>query len=197
MTNDIRWDKLLKIKTTGRDITYFDKYHYPYEPTDYRVLERLAGSGYIKKKNLLVDYGCGKGRVDFFMSYQVRCKSIGVEYNERIYDAAVGNMETAVSKKKVYFHHGSAEEFIIPSVADRFYFFNPFPVDTLKRVMQRIVESFYENIREMLLIFYYPSDDYIGYLTGCDNLLFVDDIDCRDLYYEEDEQEKIVIFKVI
>ena len=34
------WDKLLQIKTAGRDETNADQYHHPYEPTPYRVLER-------------------------------------------------------------------------------------------------------------------------------------------------------------
>lgn len=32
------------------------------------VLERLANSGLISKKDVLLDYGCGKGRVDFFLT---------------------------------------------------------------------------------------------------------------------------------
>lgn len=45
-----QWDKLLKIKTTGRDDSRSDQYRYPYEPTQYLVLERLANSGLISKK---------------------------------------------------------------------------------------------------------------------------------------------------
>lgn len=30
-----RWDKALKIKTTGRDDSQADQYYYPYEPTPY------------------------------------------------------------------------------------------------------------------------------------------------------------------
>mgnify|MGYP002247312932 CR=1 FL=1 len=63
----------------------------PNEPTPYPVLERLANSGYIRKGNTLLDYGCGKGRVDFFLSWQTRCRSIGIEYDERIYEKAVEN----------------------------------------------------------------------------------------------------------
>lgn len=32
---DSQWDKLLKIKTTGRDDSQSDRYRYPYEPTPY------------------------------------------------------------------------------------------------------------------------------------------------------------------
>lgn len=31
--NETQWDKLLKIKTTGRDDSHSDQYRYPYEPT--------------------------------------------------------------------------------------------------------------------------------------------------------------------
>ena len=89
--NEITWDKLLHIKTTGRDDSNSDQYRYPYEPTPYSVLERLANSGMIRKKDVVLDYGCGKGRVDFFLSYQTRAKTIGIEYDERIYKAAVEN----------------------------------------------------------------------------------------------------------
>ena len=61
-----QWDKLLKIKTTGRDDSRSDQYRYPYEPTQYLVLERLANSGLISKKNTVLDYGTGKGRVCFY-----------------------------------------------------------------------------------------------------------------------------------
>lgn len=60
--NEIRWDKLLHIQTMGRDDSNSDQYRYPYEPTPYSVLERLANTGYIRKNNTLLDYGCGKGR---------------------------------------------------------------------------------------------------------------------------------------
>mgnify|MGYP006929005935 FL=1 len=63
--NETQWDKLLKIKTTGRDDSRSDQYRYPYEPTQYCVLERLANNGLITKKNVLLDYGTGKGRVCF------------------------------------------------------------------------------------------------------------------------------------
>lgn len=91
-----KWDKLLQIHTTGRDDSNSDQYRYPYEPTPYTVLERLANSGLLCKENTLLDYGCGKGRADFFLSYQTRCHTIGVEYNERIYEKAVENREQGV-----------------------------------------------------------------------------------------------------
>ena len=48
-----QWDKMLKIKTTGRDDSHADAFCYPYEPTPYCVLERLANSGLIIGFSLL------------------------------------------------------------------------------------------------------------------------------------------------
>jgi len=36
-----QWDRLLKIKTMGRDDSNADQYRYPYEPTPYAVLETV------------------------------------------------------------------------------------------------------------------------------------------------------------
>lgn len=194
--NELQWDKLLKIKSTGRDDSHSDQYRYPYEPTPYRVLERLANTGYIGKKNTLLDYGTGKGRVCFFLSYQIRCRSIGIEYDEHIYAGAAKNQLSAVSRRRTCFVMENAERYAVPTDADRIYFFHPFSVEILKTVLAKIIDSYYENPRKLLLFFYYPSDEYVGYLMMQEALMFVDDIDCRDLFPGEDQREKILIFGV-
>ena len=194
--NENMWDKLLKIKTTGRDASNSDQYSYPYEPTSYRVLERLANSGLISKKDVVLDYGCGKGRVDFFLAYQTKANSIGIEYDERIYYVAIENRKTAVSRSRAGFVLGRAEEFVVPVEVNRFYFFNPFSVEILRRVMARIMDSYYEKPREIYLFFYYPSQEYISYLMTVDELGFYDEISCGDLFGESDIRERIMIFRL-
>ena len=194
--NENKWDKLLRIRTSGRDDSKSDQYRYPYEPTPYSVLERLAFSGYIGKKNTLVDYGCGKGRVDFFLSYQTRCRSIGIEYDERIFVTAAENQKTAVSAGRVEFVLQNAETYAVPETADRFYFFNPFSVEILRSVLERIKESYYEHPREMMLFFYYPSDEYVSHLMTMDELTFLDEINCRDLFDGENSRERILVFQI-
>ena len=126
MNNENTWDKLLQIKTTGRDDSNSDQYRYPYEPTPYGVLERLANSGLIRKKDVVLDYGCGKGRVDFFLSYQTKANTIGIEYDERIYQSALANRASAVSGERTEFVLAKAEEYEVPAKVNRCYFFNPF-----------------------------------------------------------------------
>ena len=195
-TNENTWDKLLHIKTTGRDDSNADQYRYPYEPTPYSVLERLANSGFINKKDVVLDYGCGKGRVDFYLAYQTKAKTIGVEYDERIYQGAAANQKTAVSRTKTEFMPVRAEEYQVPTDVNRCYFFNPFSVELLHKVMARIIESYYKNPREVLLFFYYPSEEYISYLMTVDELEFYDEIDCSDLFEGNGARERIMIFKI-
>ena len=103
MDKESAWDKLLQIKTTGRDDTHADQYHHPYEPTPYGVLERLASSGWIRQGDVVLDYGCGKGRVDFFLSYRTKARTIGIEYDDGIYRSALENQQTAASKATAEF----------------------------------------------------------------------------------------------
>lgn len=191
------WDKLLKIKTTGRDDTRSDQYRYPYEPTPYLVLERLANSGLIRKSDVILDYGCGKGRVGFYLSYQARAKSIGIEYDDRIYDGAIENQKTAMSADRTCFIMQNAEDYEVTSEVNRCYFFNPFSVEILRKVMARIIESYYLKPREILFFFYYPSVEYVSYLLTVDELKYLDEIDCRDLFNEDDQRERILIFQIL
>lgn len=196
MDHENTWDKLLQIKTTGRDDTNSDEYRYPYEPTPYRVLERLVNSELISKEDVVLDYGCGKGRVGFFLSYRTKADTIGIEYDERIYRDALENRKTAVSRAKADFVSVRAEEYELPVEVNRCYFFNPFSVEILHKVMARIIESYYDSPREVFLFFYYPSDEYISYLMTVDELEFYDEIECDDLFGGNNLRERILIFQL-
>lgn len=194
--NENKWDKLLQIKTTGRDDIASDQYRFPYEPTPYSVLERLADSGLIGGEDTVLDYGCGKGRVGLFISYRTKAKTVGIEYDERIYKIAEENRKTAVSGAKGNFIMTRAEEYKVPSEINRVYFFNPFSIEILRPVVGRIIRSYYEAPREIFLFFYYPSDEYVSYLMTVDELMFYDEIDCSDLFDGENMRERILVFRL-
>ena len=80
---------------------------------------------------------------------------------------------------------------------DKAYFFNPFSVEILQKAFARVMESYYEKPREMLLFFYYPSDEYVSFLLTRDSLMFLDEIDCRDIFPGNDPREKMLIFEVV
>ena len=194
--NENTWDQLLKISTGGRDETNADEYRHPYEPTPYSVLDRLAASGLIRQGDAVLDYGCGKGRVGFFLSYRTKATVTGIEYDERIYQAALENRKAAALKTKPEFILARAEEYTLPREISHCYFFNPFSVEILHKVMARILASYYENPRDIYLFFYYPADEYVSYLMTVDELEFYDEIECDDLFEGNDPRERILIFQL-
>ena len=187
------WDQLLRIKTCGRDEEGADEYHHPYEPTPYSVLERLAESGFFGRDDVVLDYGCGKGRVGFFLSFRTKSKAVGIEYDERIFREALENRKTARGKPD--FVLTRAEIYEVPAAINRCYFFNPFSAEILHKVLARILESWYENPREIFLFFYYPSDDFMAALMAVEELEFYDEIECDDLF-PGDARERIMIFQL-
>lgn len=193
---DAKWEKKLGISTAPAAFEKDDKNHSRYEPTSYAVLDCLARSGHITRDDVVVDYGCGKGRVGFFLNYVLGMKTIGVEYSEELFRAAGENrMHYSGRRQDVSFALQSAEDYEIQE-ADCFYFFNPFSVKILESVIGRILESYYERPRRMLLFFYYPTDPYLSRLMTNDQLEFAGEIDLRDLFHNEDDREKILVFRL-
>ncbi|MDD6316674.1 MAG: class I SAM-dependent methyltransferase [Clostridia bacterium] len=188
------WEEKLKIRTAGREDAHADALHYPYEPTPYAVLERLGKSRYLTRKSRLIDYGCGKGRVGFYLRQTVGCTVTGIEYDRALWQAARDNLMRS-GARGVDFICMPAERYAVGH-ADCFYFFNPFSVEILRAVIGKILESYYAQPRQMRLLFYYPSGDYLAWLLSQDILTLTDEIDCRDLFPGQDPREKIMVFEL-
>ncbi len=203
---DREWDARLHIDTCGREDHAQDGDHYAYEPTDYCILERLVQSGYIGHDDFLLDYGCGKGRVSFFLHAATGCRVTGIDYDEDMIAAARKNLRSCRTVRRSADDGGSGEapvRFLQEDALaykvtgeNRFYFFNPFSEKILRVVLDRILDSWYEDPREMYLFFYYPEDEYVGRLMMTPELAFVDEIDCTDLYQHPNRRERILVFEV-
>ena len=191
-----QWDKKLNIDTIGRDASKEDFYHYPYEPTPYCVLERLVQSDYLSRDSIVIDYGCGKGRVGFFLNKKLDCKVIGIDFDEKMYLSALENKKNYGNQSNIQFIWMDAEIYEIFN-ADSFYFFHPFSIQILRAVIGKIRKSYYVNPREIKLFFYYPSDEYVAFLMSISDLCFLDEIDCQDLFEGKNKKERILIFEMV
>lgn len=193
---EIELDKFLKIKTNGRDDTQANFVNFPYEPTPYCILQALANSGYITKRDKIIDYGCGKGRVDFFLAYSTKAKMIGVEYDERLYNRALDNHFRAISSNRVEIVHCNAKDYLIDDDVTAAYFFNPFSIEILSYVINNIREAKKRTNKEYKLFFYYISKEYLEFIKENNDIILLENIDCMDLFNNKDKREYIAIYKL-
>ena len=193
---EVELDRFLKIKTNGRDDSHSNHINYPYEATPYCVLQVLANSGYISKKDKIIDFGSGKGRVSFYLAFATKAKMVGVEYDQRLYNSAIENHKKCISSHRVEFINCNAKDYMIPEDVCGLYFFNPFSVEILTDVMKNLIESKIKKERDVYLFFYYPSKEYLEFLNGKTNITLVDKIDCSELFSEFNEREYIAVYKI-
>ncbi len=59
------------------------------------------------------------------MAYQTGCHSIGIEYDERLYEKALTNGEIPAARNRVSFVHGDAALYELPAQADRCFSLTP------------------------------------------------------------------------
>lgn len=178
------------IHTRGIITKYCDSRHHIYQSTFWPVLGKLIQSGYITRDNHVVDYGSGLGRVAFCINNEIGCKVTGVEFAEEIFKMAEENLDRYGRDKGVKFVNSPAENYD-PAGADTFYFFNPFPVDVVKTVVDKIVAC----PTAKRIIFYCPMNDQEKYLKTVPELVLVDEIDCR-FTPNDASRNKLLIFDV-
>ncbi len=194
-------DAELHIDTIGRDEKYSNAHAHPYEPTTYSVLERLTESGLIGADDHLIDYGSGKGRVPIYMNHKIGCRVTGVECMEKFCQDALHNLEKykdgeADAGTNIGFVCARAQDYPVPDDVTSAFFFNPFSVSIMRSVLDRLLESYDRNPRYIRMFFYYPSDAYIAYLSCVDEVMFEDEIDCTDLFKENDPRNRVIIFSI-
>lgn len=195
------YESLLNIKTTGEqswDET--KKCYHPYEPTPYFALDKLLERYNINETDSVIDFGCGKGRLNFYLNYKYNCNVLGIEMDEKFYNQCIVNKKEYIEKSKnkgdkVNFKCIFAQEYKIEDNDNKFYFFNPFSVQIFMKVVDNILISFENNPRNMDIILYYPSDDYIYYLENYTPFIQREEVRL-DEWYKDDNQERFLIYEL-
>lgn len=195
------YDKLLGIKTVGDQQDFNKSLHYHrYEPTPYSALEHLFTKYVLKSSDRVVDFGCGKGRLNFYIHYFLKASVVGIEMNELFYKEAIGNLSsylkrTKNGKDKIYFHCCLAEEYEIDQLDNRFYFFNPFSIQIFMIIVNNILKSNEKFEREIELILYYPSEEYIYFLENQTSFQIKEEVRLPYLF-EKNPNERFVIYQL-
>ncbi|WP_346353328.1 class I SAM-dependent methyltransferase [Azotosporobacter soli] len=170
--NEQYYEKLLNIKTAGEQKIFNDSPHYNhYEPTSYSLLEQLAAQHAFNADDHIVDFGCGKGRLNFYLHHHFSATVTGIEMDPYFYQQAIDNKKSYFKKhaqpeNKIHFLHCFAEEYEVKRFDTVFYFFNPFSLQIFTKVVGNILHSIEKQERSVDIILYYPSYDYIYFLEN-------------------------------
>ncbi len=102
----------------------------------------------IRKTDVLVDVGCGAGRVlNYWLSLGLPNKLIGIEYADAVAQRAA---RTYRRRKNVEILSGDAAELAPRCGGTLFYFFNPFLPDGVRRFEEAM------RGRKVRILYYYP-----------------------------------------
>lgn len=193
------YDELLNIKTEGEQVGFNESLHYHrYEPTPYVALEILFKQYELKSTDRIVDFGCGKGRLNFYIHYLFNVSVIGIEMNETFYLEAIQNKKNYIKKddEKIQFYHCLAEKYEIQPLENHFYFFNPFSIQIFMKIIKNILVSVEKVRREVEVVLYYVSDEYIYFLEYQTAFELKKEIIIPGLY-EHNQNERFLIYRLV
>lgn len=168
--NEKERDRSLQIRTRnlGERVNQSTHYHH-YEATPYWMLDELFKAYELTQNGTFVDYGCGKGRVVFYVHDHFNIPVVGVEMNDQLYREALLNESTYSQHKKkirkpIRIEHEFAEKYEVEENDCCFFLFNPFSLQIFMKVIQNILTSVDKHERTVDIILYYPAEEYIDYL---------------------------------
>ncbi|WP_102693492.1 class I SAM-dependent methyltransferase [Rummeliibacillus pycnus] len=180
--NDQQYDQLLHINTIGNQNDFpMLAHYYPYEPTPYDVLDLCFDKIELEKDDCLIDFGCGKGRVPFYVNHRFHIETLGVEMNEGYVEDALKNKIDyskghQLENAPVNFLYGKAEHYKIKPSDNIFFFFNPFSIQIFRKVIYNILNSQQKSPRKIYIMLYYPSFEYIQFLRDETHFKVVRDV---------------------
>ena len=195
------YEKLLNIETSGDQKIFYKSVHYSrYEPTSYSALEILCKEYNFAAEDSVVDFGCGKGRLNFYINHFFDSTVTGIEMNTFFYEEAIENKKDYLKKykrkkDKINFLNCFAQKYKINSSDNKFYFFNPFSIQIFMKVIENILISVEKYERTVDVILYYSSDEYIYFLENNTPFTLVKEIKLP-CFYGNNPRESFLVYRL-
>jgi len=79
----------------------------PYVPTPFGVIREMLKIADLKEDEILMDLGCGDGRVLVIAAKEFKAYAIGIELRKDLVDKAVNNIKKNKVEEKVFIINGS------------------------------------------------------------------------------------------
>jgi SAM-dependent methyltransferase len=131
---------------------------YEYGPTHAVPLRKLFKALRIQPGKVLVDLGCGKGKV-LLIASEFGFKEVrGVEFSPLLCDIASNNCSTYKARTKTNtvfsIHKSDVLDYGIKDDEDVFYLYDPFDAYILKQVLKNILASLQRRKRKIWIIYH-------------------------------------------
>ncbi len=141
----------------------------PYAPSPWHILPRALRAVGASDGDVLVDYGCGKGRIVHQAARWPLKRVIGVEISPEL--ASVAQSMVARHRHKyrcrsVEIVVSNAARFQVPDDVTIAYFFAPFHGETLDAVLRNLVASIDRRLRTVHLICVMGRGTWQVFATG-------------------------------
>ncbi|WP_040226292.1 class I SAM-dependent methyltransferase [Bhargavaea cecembensis] len=200
--NEHDMDRLLGIRTAGvQDWGVRSIHDNRYEATPYEALDALLDNCPIGRRDGIVDYGSGKGRVAFYLNHRTGASVTGIEMDGSLYLQSLGNRDAYMIKKKtrlkgsVSFLNCRAEDYRVKGLDTVFFYFNPFSVSLFAKTISRILQSAEERPRPVSVLLYYPTLDYLSFMEHHTPFVHALDLPIPGLS-ENNPNERFSIWKI-
>jgi SAM-dependent methyltransferase len=192
-----KYDRRLGIKTVGLRERDGRSHYHRYEATPYEALDRLFHAYKFSRAARVVDFGCGRGRVAFYIHYHFHVPVVGIEEHDKTYEEALQNKSNYRHranhiKAPIRLKYGLAELYEVKAIDNCFYFFNPFSSRVFKKVVHNIVRSLDRDRRSADIILYYPMPEYKRILKHKTQFRLINKIVVPEI---DDKREKFLIYR--
>ncbi|OGR00489.1 MAG: hypothetical protein A2511_04420 [Deltaproteobacteria bacterium RIFOXYD12_FULL_50_9] len=136
-----------------------------YQPTMALSFNRLLAAIPLPPESVLVDFGCGKGRVLLLAVLRGIKKAVGIEFSPELCEIARNNVriveQATGSILDISVIEGDVTHYEIEDDQNVFFLFNPFDDVVLAAVVKNIQESLQRKPREIAIIYYNPVHSHI------------------------------------
>jgi hypothetical protein len=130
-----------------------------YRASAWRHLGRALEGREIDRSDVLLDYGCGKGRIVYQAASLPFRRVIGVEISRDLLDVAQRNVERNRHRlvcQDVELVCGDARTYEVPQDVTYVYMYNPFIGDVFRAAFGNLLRSLAHRPRRLTLIYVHP-----------------------------------------
>ncbi|MEO7317813.1 MAG: class I SAM-dependent methyltransferase [Chthoniobacteraceae bacterium] len=153
-------DRRRGVSTARRELAGKDSARHGYVATDYTTFQVAMRQVDVRRDDVFVDFGSGKGRTLILAADFPFRRIIGVEFDGNLNDLALKNLQRALTAERlndIDLIVADATAWRIPDEATVLFFFNPFRGEVLAKVCENIRRSLAEAPRKLTIVYVRPE----------------------------------------